>query len=683
MPNIPTFNNTKPLGDAPAPVLDRERRPTVDNSGVIAATGALGKIKSPLLPEGLADNSGLMAIGKAVQQGGNVVQALAIKRQEAETDVQVATADGAMQQERAKFEQWKQETNADPATWQEEWGNRVNQLRTNIFSNEKLTGGAQEQIGLRMLRYEKQSEADVMAGAARETFGRARAATIGIADNAAETQDKTRHEEAVSTGLAKGYLYPHEAEAMRLHFEKVGQQKAKQATAEADRREVEYETARAIADPIKWKEENKEPWKGRELVWQKARNAADERENEGASDIAKQLNAAIISGALSTPSEIDAWESPFKTAKVAEDAKHYLATRNDFIERQDREENGVENAVRLRQQIADLDPTSDKDREKLFQIQTEISTRVPEGSRSFLEADLRAKYAPKTSPITKDLVEDTLRTYFDGKTGVIPFKTKEYRTEKYTKDDSSFFGSQKYKAGDVKMGPDGKPVQVFDRTGNALFEWKTDPEAQRQAIRAETVVRQKVEEWRTANPDKANDPTEVQKVIQKALPEGTRLRALDSMGGFLKPKTDTKPQAMNTGELNDNLINTVKQLEGFEPKAFGDYKQLSIGYGTRAKHDGETITREEADQRLRQELTMHAERVDKAAAKVGANLTEGQRNALISFDFNTGQGAELLTSSNGDLKEIARRMPLYIKAGGKTNDGLVNRRKAEMQLFNS
>ena len=70
-----------------------------------------------------------------------------------------------------------------------------------------------------------------------------------------------------------------------------------------------------------------------------------------------------------------------------------------------------------------------------------------------------------------------------------------------------------------------------------------------------------------------------------------------------------------------------------------------------------------------------------AAKDVGLRPTPGQRNALIRFDFHTARALHLITSSKSDTDEILRRLKLYVKAGGKTQPGLVNRRKAEAKLF--
>jgi len=138
--------------------------------------------------------------------------------------------------------------------------------------------------------------------------------------------------------------------------------------------------------------------------------------------------------------------------------------------------------------------------------------------------------------------------------------------------------------------------------------------------------------------------------------------------------------------VSPDLLNFVKDQEGYAPKAFSDYKQISIGYGTRAKSRDEEISKADAEKRLAEELAVHAKNVDLAAAKKGFSLTPGQRNALISFDFNTGEGDHLISTSS-NVAEIARRLPTWNKVtenGRKVeSQGLVNRRSAEMELFNS
>lgn len=165
--------------------------------------------------------------------------------------------------------------------------------------------------------------------------------------------------------------------------------------------------------------------------------------------------------------------------------------------------------------------------------------------------------------------------------------------------------------------------------------------------------------------------------IKKAYDSGwiTEKQGIDEIQSLKKKPA---PQAMN--DLPPALVDFVKDQEGFAPKAFGDYKQNSIGYGTRARSNGETLTKQEADIRLREELGTHYQRIQQAAAKAKLELSEGQIAALTSFDFNTGHGVDLITTSKS-LDEIKDRMAQYTKAGGKHLPGLAARRKSELELF--
>jgi GH24 family phage-related lysozyme (muramidase) len=131
----------------------------------------------------------------------------------------------------------------------------------------------------------------------------------------------------------------------------------------------------------------------------------------------------------------------------------------------------------------------------------------------------------------------------------------------------------------------------------------------------------------------------------------------------------------------EDLLTTVKGLEGYNPNAYGDYKQTSIGYGTRAKPGETSISQSDAEARLKSELATHHQRVIDHASKHGYQFTPGQINALTSFDFNTGRLEQLTANGTRKPEEIAAKIPEYNKAGGKVNKGLVNRRRKEQTIF--
>jgi lysozyme len=128
------------------------------------------------------------------------------------------------------------------------------------------------------------------------------------------------------------------------------------------------------------------------------------------------------------------------------------------------------------------------------------------------------------------------------------------------------------------------------------------------------------------------------------------------------------------------LVNLVKGFEGFNPNAYGDYKQTSVGYGTKGK-EGEVLTEAQATDRLNTELLGHAKRIEEAAKLKGVKLNQNQFNALTSFDFNTGRGADLIERFGDKPEELVSKMQEYTKAGGKELPGLVKRRGVEAALF--
>lgn len=150
------------------------------------------------------------------------------------------------------------------------------------------------------------------------------------------------------------------------------------------------------------------------------------------------------------------------------------------------------------------------------------------------------------------------------------------------------------------------------------------------------------------------------------------------------PKTgalEIVPVVEAGGASNPGLVEFVKAQESFIPKAYDDYKQTSIGYGTRAKEGETTITKEEAEKRLLFELGQARKEVEAEATKVGIPLNPNQLDALTSFQYNTGSIGQLLQGGKRTPQQVAEAMQLYTQAGGKTLPGLVKRRKQEAEMF--
>lgn len=130
----------------------------------------------------------------------------------------------------------------------------------------------------------------------------------------------------------------------------------------------------------------------------------------------------------------------------------------------------------------------------------------------------------------------------------------------------------------------------------------------------------------------------------------------------------------------DDFLDWVKQRENFSPKAYGDYKQTSIGYGTRANPGETEISQEEADKRLRTELSQARQLVQAWAKDAGVTLSPKREDALTDLTFNAGgkwmdDGLGQKVRA-GDWKGAQQSFLQYVNAGGKPMSGLLARRAA-------
>lgn len=132
-------------------------------------------------------------------------------------------------------------------------------------------------------------------------------------------------------------------------------------------------------------------------------------------------------------------------------------------------------------------------------------------------------------------------------------------------------------------------------------------------------------------------------------------------------------------------LSLIKRFEGLRLKAYICPAGVpTIGYGTtKGVRMGQTITEEEAERLLREDVAVFERGVDEA---VKVPLNPNQRAALVSFAYNVGLGAfrtsTLLRLLNkGDYAGAAKQFDRWTKGGGKVLPGLVKRRAAERELF--
>lgn len=138
-------------------------------------------------------------------------------------------------------------------------------------------------------------------------------------------------------------------------------------------------------------------------------------------------------------------------------------------------------------------------------------------------------------------------------------------------------------------------------------------------------------------------------------------------------------------KTSNNGIRFIRDHEGCKLTAYMDGGGVwTIGVGhTRGVQQGQTITREQADAFLAQDLAPVENCINE---NVMVELNQNQFDALADFVFNTGEGAftssTLLKKLNAsDYRGAADQFPRWAYDNGVFVQGLYNRRIDEQNLF--
>lgn len=141
-------------------------------------------------------------------------------------------------------------------------------------------------------------------------------------------------------------------------------------------------------------------------------------------------------------------------------------------------------------------------------------------------------------------------------------------------------------------------------------------------------------------------------------------------------------------KASKNCYNLIMKFEGCRLEAYKAVrteKYFTIGYGHYGPdvYSGMRITEEEAQAYLVDDVESFEKNVNDINEKYDYNFNQNQFDALISFTYNCGNGNLLKLCDYGkrSISEISEKIVLYNKSAGKTLNGLVNRRKAEKELF--
>lgn len=145
-----------------------------------------------------------------------------------------------------------------------------------------------------------------------------------------------------------------------------------------------------------------------------------------------------------------------------------------------------------------------------------------------------------------------------------------------------------------------------------------------------------------------------------------------------------------TRKISEKGIKLIKSFEGckltaYKPVPTEQYWTIGWGhYGPDVKQ-GQKITQAQADAMFVADLAKYEAYVNnKAYVPLTDKLTQNQFDALVSFTYNCGAGNLMtLCKAGRTLTDIAASITKYNKAGSNILSGLVRRRQAELDLFNT
>ena len=135
-----------------------------------------------------------------------------------------------------------------------------------------------------------------------------------------------------------------------------------------------------------------------------------------------------------------------------------------------------------------------------------------------------------------------------------------------------------------------------------------------------------------------------------------------------------------------DLVGLIKTAEGLRTESYWDFKQYSVGYGSKGEK-GEVIDEAEAEKRLANDISNFRAIVVKAKETHGYDWNSDQIDALTSFTHNLGATNfnKLIDGGKRGDEEIIEFLPQYNKArvNGKLTElaGLTDRRNMELRVF--
>ncbi len=147
--------------------------------------------------------------------------------------------------------------------------------------------------------------------------------------------------------------------------------------------------------------------------------------------------------------------------------------------------------------------------------------------------------------------------------------------------------------------------------------------------------------------------------------------------------------------MSEQGMALLKAEEGFSKYPYWDYRQYTVGYGTKCPSDMVShykkygITQEEAEVLLRNYMSGMEYTLNRYIEKYNLVLTQNQYDAIALFSYNVGTGWTTQTggtffhaiTGGATGNTLIRAFGLWCKADGEVKDFLLRRRMSEANLY--
>ena len=484
MPIIPYFEQTVKVADAPAPVLDTNRRPTVNADATVRGVARLAQAgQAPLInPDPfVAQDRALVNLGQGIAQAGGVLQHLANKQKEAKDYTDVTAAQSSLRDAATSFEEWKLK-NPDPSTWKDGWVKHYGAAQKAALENPQLSPEARQKITEAAGLFGRTSAINVSLDAAKTTFARARGTATVAADNAFQSGNVAEGEAILAGAVEQGYLMGDDAHRLL---------KAGKAVAERTNDKVVYDQnyGAILADADGWLAANKQNANGLDPQMHNSLEAqAYQQKRLNTAAVAGQFaDAMATDGAIKSEADIETMLAGQRPAMVAEAKADWQKLQTQAVKDYNASLPGLlANTGKLLAALDGVDPKSPTAEGDRIRAEYLIKSLVPEGYRDELIKRLDGKFNPPKTPPNPTVnsygTEQISQWFKDGRFGEITRPAVEGEkgyvppTETFR-----FFGPN-----DVTPSPDNKDV--------------VDPSKRDAAMATRGRVEMDWQDWQKRNP---------------------------------------------------------------------------------------------------------------------------------------------------------------------------------------